>query len=165
MAVCSDGSYGVPEGLISSFPVTCADGEFRIVPDLDVDEFSGRASICRSPNSRRNATPSARSVSSDHAEPERADRASVRPALDSRILEAAQRIDLDAADHCGRDHRQLADHFVARYGGGQVAGVPRWTVSSYARAVALPCRSGRSRVPGCRHRTCGSRPRRTGWSQ
>ncbi|MBM4685776.1 malate dehydrogenase [Rhodococcus hoagii] len=40
MAVCSDGSYGVPEGLISSFPVTCADGEFRIVPDLDVDEFS-----------------------------------------------------------------------------------------------------------------------------
>lgn len=40
MAVCSDGSYGVPEGLISSFPVTCADGEFRIVQELDVDEFS-----------------------------------------------------------------------------------------------------------------------------
>ncbi|MCA1007637.1 malate dehydrogenase [Rhodococcus hoagii] len=40
MAVCSDGSYGVPEGLISSFPVTCADGEFRIVPDLGIDEFS-----------------------------------------------------------------------------------------------------------------------------
>ncbi|PTR27757.1 malate dehydrogenase (NAD) [Rhodococcus sp. OK519] len=40
MAVCSDGSYGVPEGLISSFPVTCADGEFQIVPDLDIDAFS-----------------------------------------------------------------------------------------------------------------------------
>ncbi|MGY1895257.1 malate dehydrogenase [Nocardia gipuzkoensis] len=37
MAVPSDGSYGVPEGLISSFPVTCADGEYRIVPDLVVD--------------------------------------------------------------------------------------------------------------------------------
>lgn len=40
MAVCSDGSYGVPDGLISSFPVTCADGDFRIVQGLDVDEFS-----------------------------------------------------------------------------------------------------------------------------
>ncbi|RVW07186.1 malate dehydrogenase [Prescottella agglutinans] len=40
MAVCSDGSYGVPDGLISSFPVTCADGDFRIVEGLDIDEFS-----------------------------------------------------------------------------------------------------------------------------
>ncbi|WP_181720820.1 malate dehydrogenase [Nocardia gipuzkoensis] len=40
MAVPSDGSYGVPEGLISSFPVTCADGEYRIVPDLVVDELA-----------------------------------------------------------------------------------------------------------------------------
>ena len=40
MAVCSDGSYGVPEGLISSFPVTCAAGEYTIVPDLDITEFS-----------------------------------------------------------------------------------------------------------------------------
>ncbi|PPJ27351.1 malate dehydrogenase [Nocardia nova] len=40
MAVPSDGSYGVPEGLISSFPVTCADGEYSIVPDLEIDEFS-----------------------------------------------------------------------------------------------------------------------------
>ncbi|MBL1076697.1 malate dehydrogenase [Nocardia sp. 2] len=40
MAVPSDGSYGVPEGLISSFPVTCADGEYTIVPDLEIDEFS-----------------------------------------------------------------------------------------------------------------------------
>lgn len=40
MAVASDGSYGVPEGLISSFPVTCADGEWTIVPGLDIDEFS-----------------------------------------------------------------------------------------------------------------------------
>lgn len=40
MAVPSDGSYGVPEGLISSFPVTCADGGYAIVPDLSLDEFS-----------------------------------------------------------------------------------------------------------------------------
>ncbi|WP_282781304.1 MULTISPECIES: malate dehydrogenase [unclassified Nocardia] len=40
MAVPSDGSYGVPEGLISSFPVTCADGAYTIVPDLAIDEFS-----------------------------------------------------------------------------------------------------------------------------
>jgi len=40
MAVPSDGSYGVPEGLISSFPVTCAHGGYTIVPDLEIDEFS-----------------------------------------------------------------------------------------------------------------------------
>jgi malate dehydrogenase len=40
MGVCSDGSYGVPEGLISSFPVTCANGEWSIVHGLDIDEFS-----------------------------------------------------------------------------------------------------------------------------
>ncbi|MGV9612484.1 malate dehydrogenase [Nocardia xishanensis] len=40
MAVPSDGSYGVPEGLISSFPVTCADGAYTVVPDLALDDFS-----------------------------------------------------------------------------------------------------------------------------
>jgi malate dehydrogenase len=40
MAIPSDGSYGVPEGLISSFPVTCRDGRFEIVQGLDIDEFS-----------------------------------------------------------------------------------------------------------------------------
>ncbi|MBF6170295.1 malate dehydrogenase [Nocardia blacklockiae] len=40
MAVPSDGSYGVPEGLISSFPVTCADGAYTIVPDLSIGEFA-----------------------------------------------------------------------------------------------------------------------------
>ncbi|MFJ4655588.1 malate dehydrogenase [Nocardia sp. NPDC088792] len=40
MAVPSDGSYGVPEGLISSFPVTCADGAYHIVQGLEIDEFS-----------------------------------------------------------------------------------------------------------------------------
>ncbi|EFL25324.1 MULTISPECIES: malate dehydrogenase [Streptomyces] len=38
--VVSDGSYGVPEGLISSFPVTAKDGQFEIVQGLDVNEFS-----------------------------------------------------------------------------------------------------------------------------
>lgn len=40
MAVPSDGSYGVPEGLISSFPCTCSGGEYSIVTGLDIDEFS-----------------------------------------------------------------------------------------------------------------------------
>ncbi|MCP9209076.1 malate dehydrogenase [Streptomyces cucumeris] len=38
--VVSDGSYGVPEGLISSFPVTAKDGAFEIVQGLDINEFS-----------------------------------------------------------------------------------------------------------------------------
>jgi len=42
MAVTSDGSYGVPEGLIFSFPVTCADGEYSIVQGLEIDELSRR---------------------------------------------------------------------------------------------------------------------------
>ena len=40
MGVVSDGSYDVPEGLIFSFPVTCADGEWSIVQGLEIDEFS-----------------------------------------------------------------------------------------------------------------------------
>ena len=40
MAVPSDGSYGVPEGLISSFPCTCVNGEYSIVQGLDIDGFS-----------------------------------------------------------------------------------------------------------------------------
>ena len=40
MAVPSDGSYGVPEGLMSSFPCTCKDGEWSIVQGLEVDDFS-----------------------------------------------------------------------------------------------------------------------------
>ncbi|WP_431950448.1 malate dehydrogenase [Actinacidiphila sp. bgisy167] len=38
--VVSDGSYGVPEGLISSFPVTAKDGRFEIVQGLEINEFS-----------------------------------------------------------------------------------------------------------------------------
>ncbi|OBH16266.1 malate dehydrogenase [Mycolicibacter terrae] len=40
MAVISDGSYGVPEGLISSFPVTTAGGDWSIVQGLEIDDFS-----------------------------------------------------------------------------------------------------------------------------
>ena len=40
MSIPSDGSYGVPEGIISSFPVTCRNGEYEIVPGLDIDDFS-----------------------------------------------------------------------------------------------------------------------------
>jgi len=40
MGIPSDGSYGVPEGLISSFPVTTKDGVYEIVQGLDINEFS-----------------------------------------------------------------------------------------------------------------------------
>ncbi len=40
MAVRSDGSYGVPDGLISSFPVTTSDGDWSIVEGLEIDGFS-----------------------------------------------------------------------------------------------------------------------------
>ncbi|NKZ05802.1 malate dehydrogenase [Actinomadura latina] len=49
MAVVSDGSYGVPEGLISSFPVTTKDGEWEIVQGLEINDFS-RARIDASVN-------------------------------------------------------------------------------------------------------------------
>jgi malate dehydrogenase len=39
-AVVSDGSYGVPEGLISSFPVTASGGAYTIVPGLELNDFS-----------------------------------------------------------------------------------------------------------------------------
>jgi malate dehydrogenase len=39
-AVVSDGSYGVPEGLVSSFPVVAKDGRFEIVQGLEINEFS-----------------------------------------------------------------------------------------------------------------------------
>ena len=45
--VVSDGSYGVPEGLMSGFPVTAENGSWKIVPGLDIDDFS-RGRIDRS---------------------------------------------------------------------------------------------------------------------
>ncbi|MFD4758825.1 malate dehydrogenase [Streptomyces sp. NPDC058439] len=40
MGIPSDGSYGVPEGIISSFPVTTKNGKYEIVQGLDINEFS-----------------------------------------------------------------------------------------------------------------------------
>jgi malate dehydrogenase len=40
MAVPSDGSYGVADGLMSSFPCVCRGGEWQIVEGIDHDEFS-----------------------------------------------------------------------------------------------------------------------------
>jgi len=40
MGVPSDGSYGIPEGVIYGFPTICADGDYQIVPNLEIDEFS-----------------------------------------------------------------------------------------------------------------------------
>jgi len=42
MGVASDGSYGIPEGLISGFPCTCSGGEWSIVEGLEIDDFSRR---------------------------------------------------------------------------------------------------------------------------
>ena len=44
MGVPSDGSYGVPEGLIAGFPCTCSGGDYAIVEGLEIDDFS-RAKI------------------------------------------------------------------------------------------------------------------------
>lgn len=44
MSVPSDGSYGVPEGLVSSFPCTCLGGKYQIVKGLEIDGYS-RAKI------------------------------------------------------------------------------------------------------------------------
>ncbi len=40
MAVPSDGSYGIPEGVIYSYPMTCGGGAYSIVPGLSVNDFS-----------------------------------------------------------------------------------------------------------------------------
>lgn len=40
MAVLSDGSYGVAEGIVYSFPVRCRNGEWHIVQGLPVDAFA-----------------------------------------------------------------------------------------------------------------------------
>lgn len=40
MGIPSDGSYGIPEGVMYGFPVTCADGKYTIVQGLEIDEFS-----------------------------------------------------------------------------------------------------------------------------
>ncbi|MCU1675202.1 MAG: malate dehydrogenase, partial [Frankiales bacterium] len=39
-AIMSDGSYGVPAGIISSFPVTSSGGEWEIVQGLEISDFS-----------------------------------------------------------------------------------------------------------------------------
>lgn len=40
MAVMSDGSYGITEGIVYSFPVRCRNGEWQIVQGLPVDDFA-----------------------------------------------------------------------------------------------------------------------------
>jgi malate dehydrogenase len=40
MAIPTDGSYGVEEGIISSFPVTCSNGSYEIVQGLEISDFS-----------------------------------------------------------------------------------------------------------------------------
>ncbi|RQO76200.1 malate dehydrogenase [Aquitalea sp. FJL05] len=40
MGIPSDGSYGIPEGVMYGFPVVCENGEYKIVEGLEVDEFS-----------------------------------------------------------------------------------------------------------------------------
>ena len=40
MAVAADGSYGIQEGIVYSYPVTCTRGDYQIVPGLPIDAFS-----------------------------------------------------------------------------------------------------------------------------
>ena len=44
MGIPSDGSYGIPEGLICGFPCVCTDGEWKVIEGLEIDDFS-RAKI------------------------------------------------------------------------------------------------------------------------
>jgi malate dehydrogenase len=40
MGVASDGSYGIPEGIMYGVPVTCANGEYEVIKGLEIDAFS-----------------------------------------------------------------------------------------------------------------------------
>ena len=40
MGIPSDGSYGIPQDIVYGFPVTCANGEYTMIRDLPIDEFS-----------------------------------------------------------------------------------------------------------------------------
>ncbi|HSS47271.1 MAG TPA: malate dehydrogenase [Burkholderiales bacterium] len=40
MGIASDGSYGIPEGIIYGFPVTCSGGKYQIIKGLEIDGFS-----------------------------------------------------------------------------------------------------------------------------
>jgi malate dehydrogenase len=40
MGIASDGSYGIPEDVIYGFPVTCENGEYKLVEGLEIDAFS-----------------------------------------------------------------------------------------------------------------------------
>ena len=80
MAVVSDGSYGIPEGLVYSFPVTCAKGEWSIVQGLDLNKRTRemmRASVDELQEERETALEVLASVYTEavpewlHGEPER----------------------------------------------------------------------------------------------
>ena len=40
MAIPADGSYGIEPGIVYSYPVRCRDGNYEIVQDLEINEFS-----------------------------------------------------------------------------------------------------------------------------
>jgi malate dehydrogenase len=40
MAVPADGSYGIADGVVYSYPVTTANGDYQVVKGLNIDEFS-----------------------------------------------------------------------------------------------------------------------------
>jgi malate dehydrogenase len=42
MSVPSDGGYGIPEGVLYGFPVTCRNGHYHIVPDLPISELGAK---------------------------------------------------------------------------------------------------------------------------
>ncbi len=55
MGIPSDGSYGVPEGIISSFPCECRDGAYSIVQGLEIDDVQPRAHRCEHHRAGRGA--------------------------------------------------------------------------------------------------------------
>jgi malate/lactate dehydrogenase len=71
MAIPSDGSYDVPDGIISSFPVTCSGGEYQVVEGLEIDPFSRERIDASAAELSKSARPSSHSVCSVEPEPDR----------------------------------------------------------------------------------------------
>ena len=55
MAVPSDGSYGIPAGVIYGYPVTCRNGDYQIVQGLAINDFSRAAHGCDAQGAARRA--------------------------------------------------------------------------------------------------------------
>ncbi len=56
MGMPSDGTYGIPDGVMYGVPVTCANGKYKIVQGLELSEFSKTRPLRRIKNCSKSAT-------------------------------------------------------------------------------------------------------------